>query len=241
MNKKKQTYTSAGFTIVELIITMLLAGIISISIFSAYRAQQRSYMVQDQVTEMQQRVRAGFHLMIKEIRVAGYDPQHADVAGITTADPQVLEFTFVADDDGIDNDDADGDGNPNTGADEPNELKTIKFDVYDAYGDGTNDVGRTVGASRMPLIENIEGLEFYYTLEDGTQLTDPTPAQHEDIRTVQINILVRADMPDDEFTNNHTYTLDSGNSWTIGPPGDNFRRRLLTTTVQFRNLGLKLI
>ena len=108
MSRGKYTYSSAGFTLVELIITMLLAGIITISIFSAYKAQQRSYIVQDQVTEMQQRVRAGLYLMIKEIRVAGYDPQHADVAGITTADSDELAFTFVADDDGLDNDDADG-------------------------------------------------------------------------------------------------------------------------------------
>jgi type IV pilus assembly protein PilW len=86
------------------------------------------------------------------------------------------------------------------------------------------------------LIENIEELEFYYTLEDGTQTTTPTAAQFEKIRTVQINILVRADQPDEEFTYNYTYTTDAGTNW--GPYNDNLRRRLLTTTVQFRNLGL---
>lgn len=232
MSKERYAYSSGGFTLVELIITMLLAGIISISIFSAYRAQQRSYMVQDQVTEMQQRVRAGVYLMVKEMRVAGYDPNLANVAGITTADPDELEFTFVSDDDGEDND---GDAT----VDEPNELKTIKFDTYDAYGDGTNDIGRTVGGTTRVLIENIDVLEFYYTLEDGTQLTNPTSAQHEDIRMVQINILVRASIPDEEFNNSFTYVFDSGTSWTA--PGDKFRRRLLTSTVQFRNLGLNLI
>jgi type IV pilus assembly protein PilW len=191
-------------------------------------------MVQDQVTEMQQRVRSGVYLMVKEMRVAGYDPNLANVAGITTADPDELEFTFVSDDDGEDND---GDAT----VDEPNELKTIKFDTYDAYGDGTNDIGRTVGGTTRVLIEDIEELEFYYTLEDGTQLTNPTAAQHEDIRTVQINILVRAGEPDDEFSGNYNYSYltDSGTAW--GPYNDKLRRRLLTSTVQFRNLGLNLI
>lgn len=234
--------STAGFTLVELIIAMLLTGIISIGIFSAYKAQQRTYTVQDEVTEMQQRVRAGLYLMIQEVRMAGYDPEHADVAGITDAASDKLEFTFVADDDGVDNDNADGDNDSSTGADENNEIKTITYDVYDAYTDGTDDLGRLVGtvaSSKRALIENIEELEFYYTLEDGTQTTTPTAAQFEKIRTVQINILVRADQPDEEFTYNYTYTTDAGTPW--GPYNDNLRRRLLTTTVQFRNLGLKLI
>lgn len=262
MTKRKLAYYSAGFTLVELIITMLLAGIISISIFSAYKAQQRSYIVQDQVTEMQQRVRAGLDLMVKEVRLAGYDPNHVykpfssivnevDAIGIFDAADDHLTFIFVAADD---NDDNDGDGTD----DEDNEKKYITYDIYDAYSDGTMDLGRLpndpdgdtkvglLDGSKRALIENIEELEFYYTLEDGTQKINPTVDEYQSIRSVQITILVRSTLPDEEFSSfDHTYTTPSGATWGPynGPPATEYklRRRLLTTTVQFRNLGLDLI
>ena len=236
----KKINSSDGFTLVELIITMLLAGIISISIFSAYKAQQRSYIVQDQVTEMQQRIRAGLQIMVKELRMAGYNPNLvAGLAGVTIADPEELQFTLVADDDGVDNDGV-------FGIDQPNELRTVTFDIYDAaYTSGPNDLGRQVDGGKRAIIENIEELEFYYTLEDGTQTTDPTAVQHENIRSVQVSILVRADLPDEEFSiGGHIFTTPSGASWgpyNVTPGDDKIRRRLLTTTVQFRNLGLDLI
>ncbi|MBV5326183.1 MAG: prepilin-type N-terminal cleavage/methylation domain-containing protein, partial [Chlorobium sp.] len=52
-----QVKKNEGFTLVELMITMLLAGIITAAVYSAYRTQQRSYVTQEQVAELQQNIR----------------------------------------------------------------------------------------------------------------------------------------------------------------------------------------
>ena len=65
---------SRGFTMVELLITMLISGVIMAAIYSAYTAQQRTYLAQQQVAGMQQNIRAGLDIMVRELRMAGYDP-----------------------------------------------------------------------------------------------------------------------------------------------------------------------
>lgn len=226
-----------GFTLVELMIVVLLTGLISIGLFSAYQAQQTSYVIQEQVAEMQQRVRAGLDLMITDLREAGYDPEITGVPAITTAQANAITFTLVADDDGLDN-------NLLGGADEPNELKTVRFALGDADGDGNNDDLLRDDSSSfggvfdgfLPLIEDIDALEFFYTLDGGGQTTTPTAAQLADIRSVTITILVRSSGFDPKLVQNRTYALPSG-AFTPAYT-DQFRRRLLITTVQFRNRGL---
>jgi len=220
-----------GFTLVELLIAMAITGIVAGAIFTAFQSQQKSYLIQDQGTEMQQNLRAGMDIMVREIRMAGYDPYGNSGAGIVAATGNSISFTLVSDNDTLDNDN-------DTITDEIGELKTIKYDLYDAYTDGDNDIGRQVGSSsstKRAVAENIEEIEFFYTLADGTNAT--APANPSEIRSVQITILARAGHPDPKFTNTKTYyTTPLGVDW--GPYDDSFRRRLLSTTVRCRNMGL---
>jgi len=223
-----------GFTLIEVLITMLISGIIMASIYSVFQSQQKSYVIQDQVAEMQQNIRAAINVMVSEIRMAGYDPDDIGAAGITVANANSITFTLVADDDGLDNDNADADGDSSTGADEPGELKTIQYDLYDAYGDLDNDIGRQVGAfasTKRAIAENIENVEFIYL--DATGI--PTAVLN-NICTIQVSILARSARPDQDFVNTKAYTTASGTPW--GPYNDNYRRRLRVTQVRCRNMGL---
>ena len=219
-----------GFTLVELLVAMAITGIVAGAIFTAFLSQQKSYLIQDQVTEMQQNLRAGMDIMIREIRMAGYDPYGNSGAGIVAATGNSISFTLVSDNDTLDNDN-------DTITDETGELKTIQYDLYDAYSDGDNDIGRQVGAKKWAVAENIEEIEFYYTLADGTNTTAPDTDDYSEIRSVQIAILARAEREDSKFSNTKTYyTTLLGVDW--GPYNDGFRRRLLSTTVKCRNMGL---
>jgi type IV pilus assembly protein PilW len=221
MDCMKKTFGSkhqAGFTLTEVMISLALAGIVMGAVYSAFQSQQSTYKTQDQVAEMQQNVRAGLHLMVQEIMEAGYDPNGGTNAGITAASSTGITFTMY--------DDA------------TNALKTIQYDVYDAYADGDNDIGRQVDGVKRAVLENLEAIEYFYTLENGNTTLAPTASDLslDQIRTIQLSLLVRSSYPAKTSPYTGTYQSASGAVW--GPFGDNFRRLLLRTTIQCRNIGL---
>jgi prepilin-type N-terminal cleavage/methylation domain-containing protein len=74
----------------------------------------------------------------------------------------------------------------------------------------------------QPVAENIEFLQFTYTLDDGTVFVGTVPGNRRDeIRMVQVTIRARTDRNDPE----------------LGGGNDGFRRRTLTTNIQLRNLA----
>jgi type IV pilus assembly protein PilW len=213
----KYNVNHLGFTLIELLIAMAITTIVSAGIFSAYQNQQKVQLAQKQVVEMQQTLRMAVYILTSEIRMAGYDPEGTNGAGIVSAgggsSGSPLQFTFVADDDSIDND---GDST----VDEAGELKTIAYDLYDGYSDGDSDIGRAVGAgNRQPIAENIARLEFAYSDEDG--ITMPLPIAVLDLPEIRsVHIIIEA-------------TIDSNETNYF-----NGNNRMLTTTVKCRNLGL---
>lgn len=239
MSSSTERYLNqTGFTIVEIMITIAIASLVMGAVYTSFTSQQNTYVAQDQVVEAQQSARAAMTLMSREIRMANYAPLTGG-GGITTANPTQLIFTTEIDNAGT--------------------LQTIQYSLYDAYGDGDTDIGRTVDAGAVvPLAENIDALEFLYLDEDNNQTTSVS-----DIRTIQISILARASRPDQNFLNTLEYfpascpqpappaaanytmvdgTGIDGTAWDLNPgtanniaPNDNFRRRLLVTTITLRN------
>lgn len=246
MNISREIFNNDGFTLVELMVSILLTGLISTGLFAAYRAQSTSYALQEDVAEMQQRVRAGMDMLTMEVRVAGYDPNITGDPGIISANSTSMTFTFVADDDFEDNTLATQIGFGTV--DETNEVSTITYSFDDTDGDAAalpDALRRTVDRGNpTTLIEDVELVEFLFIDEDGTSLpviaapATYTTAQLDSVRMLTISILVRgANTPDQNLVGQgRTYTLGSG---AVTPAyTDSLRRRLLITTVQFRNLGL---
>jgi len=230
-----------GFTLNELMIALLVSGVIVIIVGSTFIMQRRSATAQEQVAEVQQNIRAAMDIIEREVRMAGYDLRKTAGTGITTAVANNLVFSMLADTDNVDN-------NGNGTVDETDEIETYSYDLYDAFADGDTDLGRSVGgAARQAVAENIDAIEFLYVLADGTRTLAPGPALLTEIRSIEISILARANQPDPQFNNGRQYIPGSGNAaWDINgaaagsgnPANDNFRRRLLTTTIQCRNMGL---
>jgi type IV pilus assembly protein PilW len=82
------------------------------------------------------------------------------------------------------------------------------------------------------LDTNDDGVIDTNDAAEGTLL--PTLVGLDSIRAVKIWMLVRSAQPDQQYNNTNTYVV--ANRRIV--PGDSFRRRVLTTTVTFRNLGL---
>ena len=255
-NMKKGYYgisVKNGFTLLELLVAMLLTVIVSTAIYMVYNSQHKSYTVQEQVSAMQQNLRAAMYFMQRDIRMAGCDPETGPSgerkagAGIVTANVAELEFTMDitgGESDGIDND-RDGLVDEN-GEWFDGELGDTGEQVR--YGINTSgELGRELSGSGglQQIAEDIEVLNFVYLDENGTRLDDDgsgnVAASIGDIRQIIVTLIARSERADSEYTNNTVYriTLPDATTLTILPAqGDHFRRRMLSITITPRNLGL---
>lgn len=222
-DKTERLLQEHGFTLVELMIAMVISGFVMAALYSTYVVQQKHALAQEQVAEMQQNLRAGMNYLIREIRLAGFDP-----TGETEDDEKIVAATAESFQYFFDNDDENS------------------FILQDSNNE--NELHQVIhGSSPQPVAEDIEAIEFFYVLEDGTETTAPSTSELDKIRSVQVSMLARAGREDRKFTNGATYVPASGNAnWDINgdnagtgnPANDHFRRRLLITSVQLRNMGL---
>lgn len=257
MNSKSVINNIRGFTLVELMIVVLLTAIAVIAIYRGYTSFSHSADVQEQIIEMQQNLRIGMHWLEKDLRRAGMNEENDETAGFTLADNNTVEFTM---DLGGTNFNVYDDikpctGNPEGDGDVLDSCEMITYARLDPDGDGVfglyrNDENESPGTAGDQIISNLEALRFVYLDEDGNTI-DPDPAtgttelsneQMENIRSVEITIVVRTTNEDYRYTNNDPYlnTIPVGGSLVTVLPkqDDNFRRRVLSKVIKIRNAGL---
>lgn len=227
--------SNRGFTLIELMITLAMTGIIVAAVYSVYTVQSRAYGKQEQVADIQQTLSAAVFLMTRDIRMAGFQPEDetGPKPGFTTAKDTELIFERDLDE---------------NGTIEDSEKIGYRFDsdARELQRDSGN------GSNYQTLGENIEAVEFLYTLANDTSTTTAT-TELKNIRAVTISVLGIAATPDASFTNETAYipgsklsgVTFSGTVPTTWPNGtkftatnDHYRRRMLITTINCRNMGL---
>jgi type IV pilus assembly protein PilW len=182
-----------GFTLVEVLIAMaagtfLLAGVVSVFVL-----QHRSYDLQEQVAEMVQTTRAALDMVVREIRMAGFDPTGAGFDGISYNPSQLRIATDFRG--AQPNDPPDGD------FDDPNENILYCYDAKHCQ------IDRNTGGGNQPFAENIEEFAFQYLNAQGSPTTTTA-----DIRQVRVTITARTVRPDPQYLENNgfrTYRLNS--------------------------------
>lgn len=237
-------FKEAGFTLVELLVVMALGTIVMAGLMTTFTTQHKSYLVQDDVAEMQQNLRVAMDLISGDIRSAGYDPTGSADAEIVTASAGRLGFSQ----------DLNGNGTTDTAADTHEEI-TYGFAIaedtapFDGIADaGPADLGRnngstdgTGGSGFTLLAKNIYGIEFFYILDDGTQTLTPTTSQLGEIRSIVVSILAVSNTPSPNFDNSGmSQQTGSGVSWPLAtkPIDSDLRWRMMVSTVHCRNIGL---
>ena len=187
-----------GFSLIEMLITMAIAGVVVSAIYSVFLSSNRSYRTQDQVAGAQQGARVGIDFMVRDIRMAGLDalssvsPATDAVdspgAGIKQATATKIRFTSDIDMDGA--------------IEEANSERTTY--QYDA---ANNELDRilyegTGSVDSQTLIENVSALTFSYLDGDGANIAVPVAAGDlGNIRTVEISITCQGtDAEGDAFT-----------------------------------------
>ena len=89
-----------GFTLTELLVAMAAMGMVIFYSLGTFTVQHQTYMVVDQVSEVQQNSRAVAALMERDIRAAGYMvPAETAACGVDNAN--AADLLFVSDTDAI--------------------------------------------------------------------------------------------------------------------------------------------
>jgi type IV pilus assembly protein PilW len=214
-----------GFTLVELLVAVFVAGIVMAGVYSAYYSQQKTYAAQEQVAEMQQNLRAAMYFMAKEIRMAGCNPTGgADTAGFQGVGTNSVRFTM--------------DIRGQAATDPPDGTTTnanedITYALADLDGDGITDLMRDTGGGNELLAEHIDALNFVYL-----DVNESVTADRLSVRSVEITLVARTGRPDPGYTDTTAYKNMRGTT-VLAAQNDNFRRRASSTHIRCRNMGLQ--
>ena len=171
-----------GFTLIEIMIALAIAGILLVSIYNMYISQSRTYTVQEQVSEMQQNARVAMDIISRNIRTAGYNPTGATFNGLPYNASQIQILT-----------DLNGDGD------------TSDTDENITYALDTSDSSHPkITRNSQPFAEDIEALNLTYLDSNGN-----TTTTNADIRGVRISITARTRNKDPDYAGDgyHRMTL----------------------------------
>jgi type IV pilus assembly protein PilW len=78
--KIKTRLNIRGITLIELLIALVIGGIIVAAIYRVFVAQSKAYVVQDQAVEVQQSVRSAMEILLRDLRMAGFNGDNTPLA-----------------------------------------------------------------------------------------------------------------------------------------------------------------
>jgi prepilin-type N-terminal cleavage/methylation domain-containing protein len=163
--KAKSTLSQKGITLIELLVALVIGGIIIGGIYRLFVAQTKAYTVQDQVVEVQQNIRSTMEILLRDLRMTGFDDDNNSTITFRPP-PDLNQDVYVLGDNAI----------------------TVNYEYYDKtalqYQRHSVAYWRDPATSRLirqltidnvagpqeTLLENVEALQFIYgvdTNEDG--------------------------------------------------------------------------
>jgi type IV pilus assembly protein PilW len=169
-----------GFTAIELLISLAIMSIALTSIYSMYMSFIRTCTKEGVKIRVQQNVRSGLDMMIRDIRLAGLDPDGTGDFGIVAVTSQRIQFTVDRDMDG-ELDDAD----TTDGIDAP-DMEHMAYE-YDGSGKLKMVLYKANGNLETEIMaENVTDLTFTYF-----DSNDDTTSNPDEIRMVDIQMTIQ--------------------------------------------------
>jgi prepilin-type N-terminal cleavage/methylation domain-containing protein len=167
---------NAGLTLIELMISILIFGIIMTVMFSVFSSTNRLYQNVQERADMQMNSRTAIEVLAQEIRSVGSDPTRAGLGGIMIANTDTIRVQS----------DLNGDGAIQTT--EPAEDVTYYFDP------GTETLFRDPGTGPQIMVEDVSVLTFtYFNAADVAIAPVPlVPDSISKVRSIGINIVTQS-------------------------------------------------
>jgi type IV pilus assembly protein PilW len=156
MKSSDMPTSEKGFTILELLVAMTISLVVMGAVYSTYRSQQNSYIIQDQVAGAQQNLRAAMYSLTRDLRMAGFNGNKGagNSFGITVATGNTVTFTS----------DNGAGSNYGNGAVDSDETITYSIDTTDP---NNHKLMRNAGGGNQVLAENIVAVGFSYAFDQA--------------------------------------------------------------------------
>ena len=152
--KTRSGLSQKGITLIELLVVLVIGALLVGGIYRLFVAQTRAYTVQDQVVEVQQSIRGAMEIMLRDLRMAGFDSDDLNskisiANSIIVADHSVTvnyeyddttQYTLVYQRDAV--------------------TSTLTRQLTTTKDDGT-----TVAGPQEVVLLNVDALDFTYGLD----------------------------------------------------------------------------
>jgi prepilin-type N-terminal cleavage/methylation domain-containing protein len=144
-----------GLTIIELIVALVIFSVVIAGTYRLFIAQSRAYTVQDQVVETQQSIRSAMEILLRDLRMTGFDNDSLN-SKITILNPLIAGNNDVT---------------INYEFDDTTQYsvrywrngETLNRQLTTTKDDGTTVVNP--GGEDPVLLENVEELQFTYGVD----------------------------------------------------------------------------
>jgi type IV pilus assembly protein PilW len=203
-----------GMTLIELLVGLILCGIVIAGIYRLFVVQSKAYTVQDQVVEVQQSIRSAMEVILRDLRMAGYDSDSINskisIANHILPGDHTVTINYEYDD-------------------------THRHEMTYALVNGNltrqltifPDLGPSSSTTET-ILENVDALDFFYGVDDGDD-GDAMNRWANNVADIQLNekvVAVRV-----VLTAKPDQTNPDVKNW-VSP-------RTLTSAVTVRNLYLR--
>ena len=203
-----------GMTLIELLVGLVLCAIVIAGIYRLFVVQSKAYTVQDQVVEVQQSIRSAMEVLLRDLRMAGYDSDslnsNISIANHVLPGDHTVTINYEYDD---------------------THRHEITYSLVNGNLTRQLTIFPDVGASSSTtetILENVEALDFNYGVDDGDEGDDMNRWAN-NVADIQLNekvVAVRV-----VLTAKPDQTNPDVKNW-VSP-------RTLTSAVTIRNLNLR--
>jgi type IV pilus assembly protein PilW len=203
-----------GITLIELLVGLVLCGIVIAGIYRLFVVQSKAYTIQDQVVEVQQSIRSAMEVLLRDLRMAGYDSDSINskisIANHILPGDHTVTINYEYDD-------------------------THRHEITYSLVNGNLTRQQTIFPDMGPsssttetILENVDALNFNYGVDDGDE-GDAMNRWANNVADIQLNekvVAVRV-----VLTAKPDQTNPDVKNW-VSP-------RTLTSAVTIRNLYLR--